>query len=107
MRAEAIAITFGASGNCAQHIGAGWSGPEPGHRWSDGISSEITLPPLSAGGRMKLTLVVWPLTLEGVAQTMSLAWNGVVLGEPFTPQMLEKGALAIVEACTAHWASEA
>lgn len=38
-----LTLTFGAGGNEATHLGAGWSADEPGHRWMIGQASEVWL----------------------------------------------------------------
>lgn len=38
-----IEIEFGEGGNDALHLGAGWSGDEPGYRWTIGGRSEVWL----------------------------------------------------------------
>lgn len=38
-----VEIVFGRDGSDRYHLGAGWSGDEPGYRWSTGQSSELWL----------------------------------------------------------------
>ncbi len=38
-----VEIVFGRDGSDRYHLGAGWSGDEPGYRWSTGPSSELWL----------------------------------------------------------------
>jgi hypothetical protein len=58
------AITFGIGGSDATYLGDGWSGAEPGYRWTLGRTSEIWLERPRHGGDCRLELDVSPFCLE-------------------------------------------
>jgi hypothetical protein len=59
-RPERIDIAFGAAGNTASYLGAGWSGQENGYCWSIDDVSVVTIPPLQPAQEFCLTMDVVP-----------------------------------------------
>jgi hypothetical protein len=58
-----IEIAFGQGGNDAFHLGAGWSGDEPGFRWTIGGRSEVWLNHPGSASDMILELDVSPFVV--------------------------------------------
>ena len=56
-------IVFGALGNDTYHLGSGWSGNEPGYRWTIGDSTELWLENPGSGTDLILELDVSPFVM--------------------------------------------
>jgi hypothetical protein len=53
-------IRFGIDGNAAEHLGAGWSRPEPGFTWTLGHQSTLLLPAPLAPTALSVSLRAHP-----------------------------------------------
>lgn len=75
-------IAFGQNGTDRHHLGAGWSGDEPGYRWSVGSQSELWLD--HPGGEtdcvLEVTLAPYLHPPELTAQRLGVLARGVGLG---------------------------
>ena len=67
------------SSNADAYLGEGWHGAETQHRWTDGFTSVVRLPPLRASAGFLLTLKCRPLALGRAAQRLTVTLNGVEL----------------------------
>jgi hypothetical protein len=74
--ADDIRLTFAARGNCEPYLGEGWHGPENTHRWTDGQSSTVKLPPLRGRPWFALTMQFSPLGINGLTQRLTVLLNG-------------------------------
>ena len=78
-RAGVRLIFAGEGMNAGPYLGEGWHGPEDTHRWTDGFSSVVRLPPMRPSAQFALTLQCWPLRVGGITQRVTVEWNGSVL----------------------------
>jgi hypothetical protein len=74
-------LTFGRDGNAADHLGEGWSGPEPGYQWTIGERSLITLPNPGPAGEYWLEMDVTPFVAPPLVpeQRLDVTINGTFL----------------------------
>lgn len=90
-------IRFGRQGNDSLHLGAGWSGPEPGMRWTQSDSCELRLK--HPGNRdILLEIDAWPFVAPPrlSAQNVSILANGMPVGSvAFNAGGQEKASLDI------------
>jgi hypothetical protein len=72
-------IDFGNSGNSSAYLESGWSGQEPGWRWSVGNESRIVLPALSESAELVLEIWARPMTAVIIAPSRELivSVNGI------------------------------
>jgi hypothetical protein len=55
-----LVIDFRAGGNAEPFLGTGWSAGERGHRWTDGESATIRLPPTATRGATAIDFTAHP-----------------------------------------------
>jgi hypothetical protein len=94
MTEDALHLNFTADGsNVEPWLGEGWHGAELGHRWTDGLSSVLRLPPFKPQEWFVLTIDCWPYHPPGVVQTLRLVLNGTEIAH-YRPQHLAPHAVA-------------
>lgn len=76
-------IGFGRDGNDRYHLGAGWSGDEPGYRWSVGTLSELWLENPGDGRDCVLEVTAAPFVAPPAlpAQRLLVLVRGVAVGQ--------------------------
>ncbi len=66
--ARILTLTFGKEGNETNHLGSGWSGDEPGHRWMIGQASELWLSEITPDpDHTEPADLILELDIEGIA----------------------------------------
>ena len=96
-----IRITFGKNGNSHQFVGSGWSGTEPGHRWTTGKTSTLKIPALEFSGDALITFEAVPyLHLDRVVeQNLSIFFNEKKIDEFALLEGLHRYSGFVPEAC--------
>ena len=77
-----LEITFGQGGTDTHHLGAGWSGDEPGYRWAIGPRSELWLDNPGADAGYVLEIVISPFVRppEVPVQRLVVQVRGIEVG---------------------------
>lgn len=65
-------INFGLRGNAASYCKSGWSDPEAGLIWTNGINSRLTMSVTPPTGDITLVLNCSPFTAKGVIEEQEL-----------------------------------
>jgi hypothetical protein len=81
--AEAVqAISFGAGGTDVNYLDQGWSGDEPGHRWTIGQTSELWLehPRMAGDFRLELDLSPFCHAPDLPRQRLTVRVRGAIVG---------------------------
>jgi hypothetical protein len=92
---DAIHLNFSAEGsNADQWLGEGWHHAEVGHRWTDGLTSVLRLPPFKLRPWFALTIQCWPFNPPGVEQNVTVTLNGTEIAS-YRPPHLPPVAIAV------------
>jgi hypothetical protein len=92
---DALHLNFSAEGSNAEpYLGEGWHHAEVGHRWTDGLTSVLRLPPFKPQPWFALTIQCWPFNPPGVEQTATLVLNGTQIAN-YRPPHLPPVAIAV------------